>query len=85
MGIPITNKALHRADWLVRLDWQCESFAEQKGATDPKASAVFRLQCLGSAHQPPAGDHTPTERQARYWMGYEMHEQLSMQRCAPLG
>lgn len=30
--------------------------------TYPKASAVLRLQCLGSAHQPPAGDHTPKQR-----------------------
>lgn len=26
------------------------------------AKAVLRRQCLGSAHQPPAGDHTPAPR-----------------------
>lgn len=30
-----------------------------KSVAYPKASAVFLLQFLGSAHQPPAGDHTP--------------------------
>lgn len=30
----------------------------------PKPSAVLRFQCLGFAHQPPAGDHTTRTRRA---------------------
>ena len=37
-------------------------FSSLDECTHMKAKAVLRRQCLGSAHQPPAGDHTPAPR-----------------------
>lgn len=43
--------------------------------TDPNVSAVLRLQCFGSAHQPPAGDHTPAEDKLHVTSG-DLHRKV---------
>ena len=43
--------------------------------THRKASVVLRRQCFGSAHQPPAGDHTPESE--TLWCGLHVHQQAS--------
>ncbi len=65
-GMPIITIALQvNKKSSVRRTFAISWRQEAACAFYPKASAVFRLQCLGSAHHPPAGDHTP-ESQNRH-------------------
>ena len=61
MGTVMTKRALHASILLVKEFFFQLDYIALHTESYPKASAVFRRQCLGSAHQPPAGDHTPAK------------------------